>query len=84
MPASLYFFIALAGLLAGYFVYGTFVEKVFGADPKRATPVCRMAAGAALPRPSFRLRSLTAASSFPLTLVSATGSIISTALTLWK
>ena len=42
MPASLYFFIALAGLLAGYFVYGTFVEKVFGADPKRATPVCRM------------------------------------------
>ncbi len=45
MPASLYFFIALAGLLAGYFVYGTFVEKVFGADPKRATPVCRMADG---------------------------------------
>ena len=45
MPASLYFFIALAALLAGYFVYGTFVEKVFGADPKRATPVCRMADG---------------------------------------
>lgn len=45
MSASMYFFIALAGLLVGYFVYGAFVEKVFGADPKRATPVCRMADG---------------------------------------
>ena len=35
MPASLYFFIALAGLLAGYFVYGTFVEKVFGRSEER-------------------------------------------------
>ena len=39
------FLLALAGLLAGYFVYGTIVEKVFGADPSRATPAVRMADG---------------------------------------
>ena len=27
------FFIALAVLLLGYFIYGKFVEKVFGIDP---------------------------------------------------
>lgn len=32
------FIIALAVLIVGYFTYGVFIEKVFGADPKRATP----------------------------------------------
>ncbi|MBQ7823881.1 MAG: carbon starvation protein A [Bacteroidaceae bacterium] len=32
------FCIALATLIIGYFIYGSFVEKVFGADPKRTTP----------------------------------------------
>ena len=32
------FCIALLLLIVGYFVYGTFVEKVFGVEPNRATP----------------------------------------------
>ncbi|MBQ2341514.1 MAG: carbon starvation protein A, partial [Bacteroidaceae bacterium] len=32
------FCIALACLVLGYFLYGTFVEKVFGVDPNRKTP----------------------------------------------
>ena len=32
------FCIALACLVLGYFLYGTFVEKVFGMDPSRKTP----------------------------------------------
>lgn len=32
------FLISLAVLIIGYIVYGAFVEKVFGADSKRATP----------------------------------------------
>ena len=32
------FCIALACLVLGYFLYGTFVEKVFGVDPDRKTP----------------------------------------------
>lgn len=32
------FLIALAVLIGGYFIYGIFVEKVFGIDPKRLTP----------------------------------------------
>ena len=39
------FFIALAVLILGYFLYGKFVEKVFGADPQRATPATTMADG---------------------------------------
>ncbi len=39
------FFIALAVLILGYFVYGKFVEKVFGIDPQRATPATTMADG---------------------------------------
>ena len=38
MPNYVYFFIALAALLVGYKVYGTIVEKIFGADPERKTP----------------------------------------------
>lgn len=32
------FFIALAALICGYFVYGKFVEKVLGIDPQAQTP----------------------------------------------
>ncbi len=39
------FFIALAVLIVGYIVYGKFIEKLFGADPKRATPAVTMADG---------------------------------------
>ena len=39
------FLISLAVLIVGYFVYGLFVEKVFGADPQRATPAVTMADG---------------------------------------
>lgn len=36
------FLIALAVLIAGYFIYGAFVEKIFGIDPKRETPAYTM------------------------------------------
>lgn len=39
------FSIALLLLVAGYFTYGAFVAKVFGADPSRPTPVQTMADG---------------------------------------
>jgi carbon starvation protein CstA len=32
------FFISIAILVAAYFIYGTFIEKQFGADPNRTTP----------------------------------------------
>lgn len=32
------FVIALCALVLGYLIYGSFVERVFGADPKRKTP----------------------------------------------
>lgn len=35
----LYFFGSLALLVVGFLVYGAFVEKVFGVDPNRPTPV---------------------------------------------
>ncbi len=45
MSNSMYFLLALAALLAGYFVYGTIVAKVFGEDPNRPTPATTMADG---------------------------------------
>lgn len=39
------FIIALSLLVIGYFTYGKFVSNVFGADPKRTTPVHTMADG---------------------------------------
>ena len=39
------FLISIVVLIAGYFVYGKFIEKVFGADPQRATPAVTMADG---------------------------------------
>ncbi len=34
----LYFFACIGLLIAGYFIYGTFVDRIFGADPNRPTP----------------------------------------------
>lgn len=36
------FLIALAVLIGGYFIYGLFVEKIFGIDPNRKTPAYTM------------------------------------------
>ena len=39
------FILAIIALIAGYFIYGTIVEKVFGADEKIQTPAVRLADG---------------------------------------
>ena len=39
------FVISLLALIAGYFFYGRFVERVFGPDPKRITPAISRADG---------------------------------------
>ena len=39
------FLISLAALILGYFIYGKFVEKVFGIDPSRKTPALTQADG---------------------------------------
>ena len=39
MSGTLYFLGSIALLLVGYFLYGSFIEKVFGADYSRPTPV---------------------------------------------
>ncbi|WP_423363642.1 carbon starvation protein A [Mycoplasma sp. P36-A1] len=39
------FLFSIVALIVGYFTYGKFVEKVFGADPNRETPVKSMADG---------------------------------------
>lgn len=37
-----YFFGCIALLVAGYFIYGTFVDRVFGPNPNRPTPAVTM------------------------------------------
>jgi len=32
------FFVSVAALIAGYFIYGKFVDRVFGSQPERVTP----------------------------------------------
>lgn len=50
------FTIALIVLIVGYFTYSIFVEKVFGADPARKTPVMTMADGVDyVPLPSWKI-----------------------------
>lgn len=39
------FLLSIVLLIVGYFIYGKFVEKVFGANPERLTPVKEMADG---------------------------------------
>ncbi len=41
----LIFLAALAALIVGYFIYGTIVSRIFGADDRRPTPVTSMADG---------------------------------------
>lgn len=41
----LYFFVCVGLLIAGYFIYGSFVDRIFGADPSRAVPSQSMADG---------------------------------------
>ncbi len=38
MTGITYFFLAVISLIAGYFIYGTIVDKIFGADANRQTP----------------------------------------------
>ena len=50
------FLIALAALVLGYFLYGSFVEKVFGADSKRPTPAVSKADGVDfIPLPTWKV-----------------------------
>ncbi len=50
------FFIALAVLIGGYFIYGAFVSRVFGVDSSRPTPVTRMADGVDyVPLPTWKI-----------------------------
>lgn len=41
----LFFFGCIGLLIAGYFVYGTFVDRIFGSDEGRVTPAIAMADG---------------------------------------
>ncbi|OQY21683.1 MAG: carbon starvation protein A [Desulfobacteraceae bacterium 4572_35.2] len=41
----LYFFACVFALILGYFIYGKFVDRVFGPDPNRATPATTLADG---------------------------------------
>lgn len=41
----LYFFSCVLFLLLGYFIYGRFVDRLFGSDPSRKTPVETMEDG---------------------------------------
>ncbi|WFS62059.1 carbon starvation CstA family protein [Pseudodesulfovibrio thermohalotolerans] len=41
----LFFFGCVALLIAGYFIYGTFVDRIFGSDENRVTPAVAMADG---------------------------------------
>ena len=50
------FIICLAALVLGYLLYGTLVEKVFGADPLRATPAVTKADGVDfIPMPTWKV-----------------------------
>ena len=50
------FAIALACLVGGYFLYGSFVEKVFGPDPQRKTPCYTKTDGADfIPMPTWKV-----------------------------
>lgn len=50
------FVIALLALVVGYFVYGSFVERVFRPDPSRVTPCYTLADGADyIPMPTWKV-----------------------------
>ncbi|EKP0277123.1 carbon starvation protein A [Aeromonas bestiarum] len=41
----IWFFLCVGLLIAGYFIYGKFIERIFGPKPERATPAITMADG---------------------------------------
>ncbi|UUI59210.1 carbon starvation CstA family protein [Aeromonas salmonicida] len=41
----IWFFLCVGLLVAGYFIYGKFIEQIFGPKPERATPAITMADG---------------------------------------
>ena len=50
------FIISILALVAGYFIYGRVVEKVFGPDPARVTPTVAMKDGVDfVPMPSWKV-----------------------------
>lgn len=50
------FCLALVCLIVGYFIYGTFVEKVFGVEPKRETPCYAKTDGSDfIPMPTWKV-----------------------------
>ena len=50
------FLISLAVLIGGYFVYGLFVEKVFGIDASRTTPAMERPDGVDfIPLPTWKV-----------------------------
>ena len=50
------FTVALAALIAGDFIYGKFVSRVFGVDPKRATPAYTKQDGVDdIPMPAWKI-----------------------------
>ncbi len=50
------FSIALVALVVGYFLYGAFVEHVFGVQPERTTPCHRLSDGVDyMPMPTWRV-----------------------------
>lgn len=52
----LFFLFCVALLIGGYFIYGVFVEKVFGIDPARTTPAFAMQDGIDyMPMPKWKL-----------------------------
>jgi carbon starvation protein CstA len=50
------FFVSVLALLAGYFIYSKFLEKIFGIDPDRATPASTMNDGVDyVPLPQWKI-----------------------------
>lgn len=50
------FTLSLVILIAGYFIYGSFISRVFGVEPKRPTPVQTMADGVDyVPLPTWKI-----------------------------
>jgi len=50
------FIISIIVLVGGYFIYGLFVEKIIGVDPKRLTPATTMTDGVDyIPLPTWRV-----------------------------
>ena len=50
------FLLSFLALIVGYFIYGKFVDKVFGPDPSRATPATYMEDGVDyIPMPTWRV-----------------------------